>query len=164
MPTTVEIKMSPEAERLILRLENQRGLGDALCKTIDFQNELTVSYIQTQKLSGQALNRVSSRLFKSIRRSKAVIRGGEIVSSIGSNVSYAAIHEFGGTTKPHVILAKGKAMAFLVGGKMVFAKKVNHPGSKIPERSFIRTSLAERADDYSAALSKTVVNFYGGKK
>jgi hypothetical protein len=33
-------------------------------------------------------------------------------------------------TKPHVIEAKGKALAFKVKGKLVFAKRVNHPGTK----------------------------------
>lgn len=52
-------------------------------------------------------------------------------AGVGSNVVYAAIQHFGGKTKPHVILPKnGKVLAF--NGR--FAKKVNHPGSKIPAR------------------------------
>ena len=53
---------------------------------------------------------------------------------IGSNEPYAAIHQFGGKTRPHTIKAsKGKALAF--GGK--FARSVNHPGSDIPARPFL---------------------------
>lgn len=53
---------------------------------------------------------------------------------IGSDRKYAAIHQFGGTTRAHVIRAKkGKALKF--GGR--FYRKVNHPGSKIPARPFI---------------------------
>lgn len=53
---------------------------------------------------------------------------------VGTNVKYAAIHQFGGTTPPHVIRPKNKkALAF--SGRVV--KKVNHPGSKIPARPFL---------------------------
>ena len=54
--------------------------------------------------------------------------------TIGTNLVYAAIHQLGGTTRPHVILPKNKqALAF--NGRVV--KKVNHPGSKIPARPFL---------------------------
>ncbi|QBH95471.1 phage virion morphogenesis protein [Limnobaculum zhutongyuii] len=59
----------------------------------------------------------------------------------GSNLKYAAIQNNGGTTRPHVIRPRNKkALAF--SGR--FAKKVNHPGSKIPARTFL--SLMD--DDY----------------
>ena len=55
---------------------------------------------------------------------------------------YAAIHQFGGKTKPHVIQAKNKkALAF--GG--IFRKSVNHPGSNIPARPFL--SLTDTDED-----------------
>jgi len=53
---------------------------------------------------------------------------------IGPNMSqapYAGYVEFG--TKPHVIRAsKAKALRFMVGSTVVYAKKVNHPGTKPP--------------------------------
>lgn len=54
--------------------------------------------------------------------------------TIGTNVVYAAIHQLGGTTRPHVILPKNK-LALAFNGRVV--KKVNHPGSKIPARPFL---------------------------
>jgi hypothetical protein len=48
---------------------------------------------------------------------------------IGSPVDYAPHVELG--TKPHVIEAKNaKALAFKIGGQLIFAKKVNHPGTE----------------------------------
>ena len=35
-------------------------------------------------------------------------------------------------------------------------RRVMHPGSRMPERSFLRSSLAERADDIRAALERAV--------
>lgn len=61
---------------------------------------------------------------------------------VGTNVVYAAIHQFGGSTKPHVIRPKNKkALAF--GGRVV--KKVNHPGSKIDPRPFLALTPADHA-------------------
>lgn len=56
---------------------------------------------------------------------------------VGTNKIYAAIHQFGGTTKPHVILPRYKK-ALKFGGRIV--KSVNHPGSVIPARPFLAIS------------------------
>lgn len=62
------------------------------------------------------------------------------MAGVGTNVKYAAIHNFGGQTRPHVIRPKyKKALAF--NGRVV--KKVNHPGSKIPARKFMVLTPAE---------------------
>ncbi len=63
-------------------------------------------------------------------------------ATVGTNKVYAAIHQFGGQIRPHVILPRNKkALAF--GGRVV--KKVNHPGSKIPARPFL--SLTAEDED-----------------
>lgn len=55
-------------------------------------------------------------------------------AQVGTNVVYARIHQLGGRTRPHVIVARrAKALAF--GG--IFRKSVNHPGSVIPARPFL---------------------------
>ena len=113
-----------------------------------------------QKLSGDVLNVRSGNLRSSIQNkveqsSHSVI--GKVYSS--GDVKYAAIHEFGGTTKAHVIEAvNGKALAFVMNGKQVFVKRVNHPGSKIPERSFLRSSLADMAEEITQELHRTVLD------
>lgn len=59
---------------------------------------------------------------------------GSDFARVGSNVAYAAIHQFGGQTRPHVVLPRNKkALAF--NGRVV--RKVNHPGSKIPARPYL---------------------------
>jgi len=81
--------------------------------------------------------------------------GTAITARIGSDAPYAAIHEYGGTTRAHLIEAKNaQSLAFLVGGKRVFAKRVFHPGSHVPERSFLRSALAEFAPEISAELAE----------
>jgi len=66
---------------------------------------------------------------------------------VGTNVKYAAIHQFGGKTKAHEIRPRlKKALAF--GGRVV--NKVNHPGSNIPARPFLKLG----ADDENKIVSK----------
>jgi hypothetical protein len=83
-------------------------------------------------------------------------------------VPYAAIQEYGGKTPPHVIEpVNARALAFMVGGPLglssggganalVFAKKVNHPGSLIPERSYARLALVQMRAPFESGIRQTV--------
>ncbi len=98
------------------------------------------SHIIQDKLLGQVLNRRSGRLGQSIQQ-KVESSGTSITGKVYSagDVKYAAIHEFGGHIPAREIVAKNaQALAFTMGGKQVFAKKVNWPGATMPERSFMR--------------------------
>ena len=65
--------------------------------------------------------------------------------SVGTNVVYAAIHQFGGRTPPRTIRPKKKkALAFQVGGRTVIRRSVCHPGSRIPPRPFLGLSPRNR--------------------
>jgi phage gpG-like protein len=76
----------------------------------------------------------------------------------GGDTKYAAIHEFGGAIPPHQILPdKARALAFLVDGKQAFAARVNLPAVTMPERSYMRSSLAEMADEIREGLTTAVV-------
>lgn len=57
----------------------------------------------------------------------------------GTNVEYAAIHQFGGRTPARVIRPRyARALRFRgPGGRIVFARSVRHPGSLIPARPFL---------------------------
>jgi phage gpG-like protein len=71
---------------------------------------------------------------------------------------YAAIQECGGTTRAHVIEAiNAAALRFEIGGRTVFAKRVMHPGSVIPARSFLAAALAELAPVARGAMADAVV-------
>jgi phage gpG-like protein len=84
---------------------------------------------------GQRVARSGRLLQASGRLAASIVPShGATSATVGTNVVYAAIHQFGGTTKPHVIEPRfKKALAF--GG--IFAKRVNHPGSRIPARPFL---------------------------
>lgn len=105
------------------------------------------------KLSGQVLKMRSGRLLRSI---KAQMREGSdyIYGRVFSEgVAYAGIHEHGGQTRPHLIMPRNvQALHFMVGGREIFAKVVHHPGSKIPQRSYLRSSLAELREEIIADI------------
>lgn len=99
------------------------------------------------KLSGPVLKIGSGRLLNSIRSEMIENANALYVRVYSSGVPYAAIHEYGGRTRPHMIFPKNaRALHFMVANGEVFAGKVNHPGSRIPERSYLRSSLAEMRD------------------
>ena len=70
---------------------------------------------------------------------------GRVTASVGfypAQVAYGAIQEYGGKTRAHLIAAKNaRALAFDMRGRLAFAKRVQHPGSVLPERSFLRAAL-----------------------
>jgi phage gpG-like protein len=82
---------------------------------------------------------------------------GSVFSS--GDVKYAAIHEFGGQTAPHLIVPKkAQALAFMgKSGNQVFARQVNHPGSKMPERSFLRSALNDMSGEIQRGMKQAVI-------
>ncbi|HXP29714.1 MAG TPA: hypothetical protein VN832_01400 [Stellaceae bacterium] len=112
-----------------------------------------------ENLSGRVLQRRSGKLAQA--QNVRLDEGAEgLMLSLGfdnATVPYGAIQEFGGTTRAHLIAAKqAKALAFSLGGQLVFAKRVNHPGSRIPAHSFLRSALAELAPEALATLRDAV--------
>lgn len=123
----------------------------------------------TLNLTGRVLNVDTGRLRQSLQTSVSV-DGTE--GRIGTNVEYARIHEFGGTTRPHVIRPRsGKALSFGTGfgalaqtaalGRgqnsaraartarirrpqdFVAVRSVQHPGSVMPARPYLGPALAD---------------------
>lgn len=134
MPTAVHLALKIKITQLALRLEK---------------------WVKTRKLNGQVLNRITGRLARSIGN-KVTAGANWVLASVFSSgdVKYAGIHEFGGKTAPHLIVPK-KAKALAFGGG--FFAKVNHPGSKMPERSFLRSSLRDMSSQISLGMKEAVV-------
>lgn len=108
------------------------------------------------RLGGGVLQRKTGRLMGAVTH--AVADDGTTMSGTVSvdrgAAPYAAIQEYGGETRAHAILPKtARALVFQKYGRTVFAKRVNHPGSRIPERSFLRSALAELEPQIHAALA-----------
>jgi phage gpG-like protein len=114
-----------------------------------------------QKLSGAVLKPRTGALAASIGVEGPAIVGDAVVTTVfsGGDLKYAAIQEYGGVTAAHDILpSRAKALAFLAGGEQVFARIVHHPGSHIPERSYLRASLAEMAAQIEAEMKAAAID------
>lgn len=117
---------------------------EALRTKLDALDFALQSRIVSDKLSGQVLQHRSGKLAASIRAIPTVREGTELVGSVeggGGPAFYAKFHEYGTTRQYEIVPTNKKALAFMVGGKQVFVKRVMHP--PIQERSFMRTTLNE---------------------
>jgi phage gpG-like protein len=171
MGNIIEIKIDEKAAAKLARLDDLSKPLAAAAAAIDEENVFTVSHIQQKNLSypkhkpavATGLRVQSNRLRGSIRASKATVQGTKVQAGIGSNVVYAAIHEFGGQTAPHdIVPKKGKALKFRIGDRVVFARKVRHPGSTFPARRYVRGGIEDRANDYGQAVAAAIVGAMGG--
>ena len=114
-----------------------------------------------QKLGGEVLKYRTGALAASIGVKGPDIVDDTVVTTVfsGSDLKYAAIQEYGGVTGPHQILpSRAKALAFMAGGEAVFARVVHHPGSHIPERSYLRASLSEMADQIETEMKAAAID------
>ncbi len=122
--------------------------------------------IQSEKLSGQVLHQRSGKLKRSIEvipaksnRSTGKITGG--VRGAGGPAYYGRFHEFG-TTEPYTIVPVTKqALRFLIGDKVVFAKRVTHP--PVAERSFLRSARDEMREDFISGLQDAVFRVFSAR-
>ena len=128
---------------------------------LDVWSAQLAAYIKDTKLSGQVLNRRTGNLSASVHPLPTSETGETVTGGAaggGQAVPYARIHEFGGLIPAHQVVAKNaRALAFNVGGVMRFAKSVQIPDVKMPERSYMRSSLAERSPDGIAQLRAAVM-------
>ena len=117
--------------------------------------ERLAAKVRDEKLSGQALQTRSGALKASIFADVAM-DDGALTATVGSagDVKYAAIQEYGGRTSAHEILPdKASVLAFVVGGAQRFARRVQHPGSTLPGRAYLSSSLEEMRDEIVAELA-----------
>ena len=126
-PALDEIGESLET-RTVRRFETQQGPDGVPWKP---------SY-RAVRQRGQTL-RDTGRLRDSITH--RVSPGGDEVA-IGTNVEYAAIHQFGGKTPPRIIRPRSKKALFWPGAAHP-VKSVRHPGSEMPARPFLGVSPAD---------------------
>jgi len=132
------------------------ALGAALASKAAELAAALADLVSNDKLAGSVLNARSGALRASIAADVSA-DGDGVRASVGSNgdVKYAAIQEFGGKTAAHEILpVKAQALSFVAGGALRFARRVEHPGSLIPERSYLRSSLDEMSGTIVAALAE----------
>lgn len=106
-----------------------------------------------RNLSGAVLQQRSGRLAGSIE--VAVEQSGtSVAATLGTDVPYAAIHEYGGLIPARELLPRSaRALAFPWQGQQRFFKRVSLPAVQMPERSFLRSALDAATPEIRAALT-----------
>lgn len=185
MPADFQLTLSSNAASVVRQLNAfPPAMLQAIAGALDLENELTVGQAQRMKMSKHSattLGVITNRLRQSLRPTKAIIAGQAVISAIGSNVKYAAVHEFGFTGTVNVpqytrhdsrrdVYAAGASAHFSwKDGKIKRGRSAQpiasgvgvvkaHPMKMhMPERSYIRSTLAERSDAYSRAISAAIL-------
>jgi len=156
---------------LALDLEGESALADqlaglpdalraALAEKVGSLAQDLYEQVTGANLSGDVLNARSGRLRDSIQIQQHAGDGrtGADIFADGS-VPYAAIQEFGGKTAAHEILPnKSRSLAFLMNGKQIFSRRVEHPGSVIPARSYLRSALSDQSDEIVQDLAQVAIS------
>ena len=136
--TTIEIVIPPETQAKLAKFDKlPEEVPLAIKRGMDFALSVVRGRIQVQRLSGRGpyppaehrLGIVTQLLQRSLREEPAVITGGgdTVTASIGSDVFYGALHEYGWTGT--VVRGGGKPYTM-----------------RIPERAPVRAGLTENAD------------------
>ena len=118
-----------------------------------------VANLVRRKLSGEVLNVVTGNLRRSIFEDVEDMGTAVFGRVYGAgDVPYGAIHEFGGMTNAHEIVARNaKALHFILNGEDVYRRRVMHPGARMPERSFMRSSLADMRAEIEDRLRAAIL-------
>lgn len=122
-------------------LRLNRAMQAAMQKSVD-----VVQRRIAMNLTGQVLHVQTGRLRQSFLQPANISADGSM-AQFGSNVEYARIHEYGGTTRPHEIWAKRTKYLRFGAPPYVFRKMVNHPGSVMPPRPYARPALRASTED-----------------
>lgn len=184
---TFTIGLTNQGQNALAQMQSfPTRLLNKLVKTLDMQNQLTVSTVQQKRLSFpksgpstlEGLRVQSNTLRKSVARVPATLTSDGISSAVkvGTNVRYAAVHEFGFTgtvqIKAHV-RKKDIKKSFTTFGFKKTTKKVGEQETHVkshsrhvnfPARRMFQRTLEERRGAYVQAISKDVVNEWNAQK
>jgi len=154
------ITLSVQGSQVIAKFERlQAGARMSLVRAINIATLELERYIKTTKLrGGNPLFSRSGNLSRAVHSIPAQDVGGRIVGrvAVDGTAPYARFQEYGvahsweinarpkGAPKGGLIgpTNTGGVLAFTIGGAVVFAKHVTHPGLKA--RSFMRSALEEK--------------------
>ena len=152
MPFAAKIDAAPAIEAVRLwRARFRQGLRDSFAA-----GAAVLLAIVRAKLSGEMLRPKSGALRASIRAAVAEDAAG-LAARVWSDGSlpYARIQEYGGRIMvPDLAARNAKALAFVYGGKIAFATRVRAHAVELPERSYMRSSLADFAPAFADGIRK----------
>jgi phage gpG-like protein len=122
-------------------------------------------HIVADKLSGQVLKRRTGALAASVQPGPVIEEGETITGTIGTNVPYARILEYGGVIQhpggtAYLILANGQAefVSNATADNLPGLPRTKPHAIPIPEHSYMRSGLADLRDEIVKDLQSAAIN------
>lgn len=154
----MSITATVDASAVIARFSRIPGsVKQSLVPTMDKIGYDLVTHVVRDKLSGQVLKRRTGTLSNAVTHTAPEVTANSVQTKVGvfSGVPYARIHEFGG--KISVPEVSGKLMVFSAkDGTTVFTRKRRAFVANMPERSYLRTGLADQRDSILSQITRAV--------
>jgi phage gpG-like protein len=149
----IKIKVTG-AEKIQNRLSRE-NVRAGIHAGVDKGVKIVAHSVMTEALTGQVLNRRTGNLLRNIR-SDVSPPGPRVTGRVfvASGAPYGAIHEYGGVIVPR----QAKALTFRVGGAWVRTQRV-----VMPERSFLRSTLARKKPEVIAIIEREVAQRLNGR-
>lgn len=169
---TTPLKRDAALEKALAGLKPET-LKRVVAKGLTRGTLLLVGQIQAKHLTGKGpfpvaqhkLGVISGRLRQSLRGTPARIEGDNVVSSIGTVVSYARAHEFGFSGRVNV-RAHEVTMTSLFGKKLSeplrFSRLASTRQVKIPERRPIRAGIEANGELLNREIAREVTKHLQG--
>lgn len=117
-----------------------------------------VAHVKEDKLSDQVLRVRTGRLRRSITKQFSE-QGDSFTGIVGTNVSYAAVHEYGfkGTVNIRGYMRTAKTVfGRQLKAPITFPVRAHARSVNLPERSFLRSALADMKPEIDARISAAV--------
>jgi phage gpG-like protein len=142
---SVLLRLSGDRELLAWMRGLPYQVRTAVRRKMDAEMSALVEAIRG-KLSGQVLESKSGRLRRSIVARISSQQGRDTLVVGSEGVPYARIHEYGGVVRiPEIRPRRADALHFLGSAKdFVFAARTRSHTVTIPERSYLRSTVADR--------------------
>lgn len=180
MADAITIQLTSNAAAVTAALQRfTPAMQSAIGKALDLENQLSIESMSLNKMHGprpQVLGAVTQDLVRSINATPAAVGDTTVDSAIGTNLVYAGVHEFGFDGNVNVSAfsrrnarrnvyaprkdGRGNTKRIVAEGASVVRAHSRH--MRMPQRSFIRSTISERTDDYSAAVSGAIEQAIGG--
>lgn len=160
-----QLLVSMRAETLLARLAGTSDrLQAGMRRTVERLSIIVQGGVKEGKLTGQVLKARTGTLRRSINRVVTEDSSG-VYATVGTNVVYAAAHEYGfdGVVNVRAHTRRSQAQLALKGKKRVgkSAGTVNvrefTRHMVMPERSFLRSELRERTPEIRESLRSTAL-------
>jgi hypothetical protein len=157
MKNKVRLMFALDVEQVTAGIEEKSGLlADMLAERIDRVNAMMAERVKGN-LSGAVLNEQSGKLLSTVQQVPTQRSGDELYGSVvagGPEAPYGIYFEEGGLGYYTIAAVNARALAFMMGGNLVFAKLVNHP--PIPKLPWFAPEVLTAMEQMPQALRQVI--------